>query len=49
MIVLCYDEDTSQMAAAILRARDYTAFSVSGGFLALSEIAASRRQSRDEV
>ncbi|KAL8758765.1 MAG: hypothetical protein Q9199_001240 [Rusavskia elegans] len=38
IVILCYDGDTSQTATSILRAKGYTAFSVSGGFSALRRV-----------
>ena len=35
ILVLCYDGETSRLATSILRARNYTAFSVMAGFPAL--------------
>jgi rhodanese-related sulfurtransferase len=37
LIVICYDGETSRLGTSILRAKGYTAYSISGGFRSLAE------------
>ena len=49
LIILCYDGDTSQMATSLLRAKGFTAFSISGGFPALKRFVLSQGQRQKDV
>ncbi|TID27928.1 cysteine synthase [Venturia nashicola] len=43
LLVLCYDGETSRLAVSILRARGFNAFSVFGGFHALTNCVKARK------
>jgi rhodanese-related sulfurtransferase len=42
LLVICYDGETSRLATSILRSKDYTAYSVLGGFQAFGEYVKAR-------